>query len=235
MTVRREDRDGVRLLTLARPPVNALDFALVRALGDAFEAAAGDESCRALVVAGAPGIFSAGVDTRRVASYDAAERAEMLQRINRTLLALYAFERPTLAAISGHALGAGLVLALACDRRIAAAGEFRLGLTEAAAGIPFPAAPLAVVRAELSPETLRRLALTSAAPGPESPLLGGVVDEVVPPERLRDTALERALELAAQPGFRAVKRQLRADTIARLRHIVENAEEPLLAGWVQRG
>jgi len=231
-TVRREDRDGVRVLTLARPPVNAIDFALVRALGDAAEGAMSDAGCRALVVTGAPGVFSAGIDTKRIPSYDADERASMLRAVNRTVLALYALEKPAVAAISGHALGAGFVLALTCDLRLVADGEFRLGLTEGKAGIPFPAGPLAVARAELSPESLRRLALTSATEGPASPRLAGIVDRVVPADALLANALDEARALAAQPAFAAVKRQLRGDTIARLRRIVERDEEPLLAGWL---
>jgi 3,2-trans-enoyl-CoA isomerase len=70
VTVRSEDRDGVRVLSLARPPVNALDFALVRALGAACESAA-DAPCTALVLTGIPGVFSAGIDTKRLAVYDA--------------------------------------------------------------------------------------------------------------------------------------------------------------------
>jgi enoyl-CoA hydratase len=231
-TVRREDRDGVRVLSLARPPVNAIDFALVRALGDAAEAAASDPACRALVVIGAPGVFSAGIDTKRVPSYDADERASMLRAVNRTVLELYALEKPAVAAISGHALGAGLVLALTCDLRLAAEGDFRLGLTEGKAGIPFPAGPLAVARAELSPESLRQLALTSATEAPASPRLAGIVDRVVPADALLASAFDEARALAAQPAFAAVKRQLRGDTIARLRRIVERDEEPLLAGWL---
>ena len=230
MTVRSEDRDGVRVLSLARPPVNALDFGLVRALGAAFESA-GDSPCTALVVTGMPGVFSAGIDTKRLAAYDARERAEMLRGVNRTLWTLYAQVKPVVAAISGHALGAGLVLALACDARIAASGAFRLGLTEAAAGVPFPAGPLAVVRAELAPESLRLLALSSAALPPDAPQLAGVVDRVVPAEAVVDEAVAHARQLAAQPAFAAVKRQLRADTVARLRQIVERDEEPLLARW----
>ncbi|HVN40669.1 MAG TPA: enoyl-CoA hydratase/isomerase family protein [Myxococcota bacterium] len=231
-TIHRGDRDGVRVLALARPPVNAIDFALVRALGDAAEAAGSDAACRALVVTGAPGVFSAGIDTKRIPTYDADERASMLRAVNRTVLALYALEKPAVAAISGHALGAGLVLALCCDLRLAADGDFRLGLTEAGAGIPFPAGPLAVARAELSPESLRRLALSSAAEAPGSPWLAGIVDRVVPAEGLLARALDEARALAAQPAFAAVKRQLRGDTIARLRRIVERDEEPLLAGWL---
>src|SRR5262249_32981759 len=125
-----------------------------------------------------------------------------------------------------------LVLVLTCDLRLAAEGDFRLGLTEGKAGIPFPAGPLAVARAELSPESLRQLALTSATAGPASPRLAGIVDRVVPAEGLPAAAQDEARALAAQPAFAAVKRQLRGDTIARLRRIVERDEEPLLQGWL---
>jgi enoyl-CoA hydratase/carnithine racemase len=87
------------------------------------------------------------------------------------------------------------------------------------------------VRAELAPETLRRLALTSAARPPDAPALAGVVVRVVSAESLLADAVAHARELAAQPAFAAVKRQLRGDTVARMQQIVERDEEPLLAGW----
>lgn len=232
MAVKTEARGEVRVLALARPPVNAVDLELVRALSAAVQAAAGDPGCRALVVTGAPGVFCAGIDTKRIPAYDAAQRAEMLRGVNRTVLALYSLEKPMVAAISGHALGAGLVLALTADVRIAARGAFRLGLTEGAAGIPFPACPMALVRAELAPETARRLVLTSATAAPDAPLLAGVVDRVVEPEGLLEAALAEARSLSAQPSFAAVKRQLRSETTARMRRIVEEDDEPLLKGWV---
>jgi enoyl-CoA hydratase len=230
--IAREDRDGVRVLALARPPVNAIDLGLVQALGAALADAEADAGCRALVLTGAAGVFSAGIDTRRIPAYDAAQRAEMLRGLNRTVLALYAFPKPAVAAISGHALGGGLVLALCCDVRVAARGAFRLGLLEAIAGVPFPAGPLTAVRAELSPERARRLALTSVVFGPEDPLAEGVVDRVVAPEALPGEALAEARTLLAQPAFAAVKRQLRAEAVAKLRHIVAADDEPMLASWL---
>lgn len=232
MPVRIEERDGVRVLALARPPLNAIDLELVGALGAAAETIAADAACRALVVTGAPGVFSAGIDTKRIPAYDAARRADMLRAVNRTVLALYGLRIPTVAAISGHALGAGLVLALTADLRLAAAGDFRLGLTEARAGIPFPACPLELVRAELSPERARMLTLTSATAEPGSPLLAGLVDRVVAADALLDAAIGAARDLATQPGFAAVKQQLHAPALARMRRIVEQDEEPLLKSWL---
>jgi len=227
-----EERDGIRTLALQRAPVNALDLSMAEAIAEAIEAARDAASCRAVVLTGMPGVFSAGIDTRRVPSYDAATRARMLRTVNRTITALYGLPKPVVAAISGHALGGGLVLAIACDVRLAARGEFRLGLTEVEAGIPFPAGPLAVVQAELSPESLRRLILATPTLRPDAPALAGVVDRVVEPAALHEAAEAEARRLAALPAYPRVKAQLRGATCERLRRIVEDDRDPLLAGWI---
>ena len=232
MMVHVEQEGDVRVIAMARPPVNAINLALVEELAAAFAAARDDEACRAVVLTGIEGVFSAGIDTREVPAYDAAARAHMLRAVNRTILTLYALPKPVVAAVSGHALGAGLVLALACDLRLAARGEFRLGLTEAQAGVPYPAGPLAVVQAELTPELARVLSLTAVVGDPESHLLGRTVDRVVAHHLLRTEAVREAQQMAVLPAFRAVKAQLRAATVARLQHIVEHDDEPLLAGWI---
>ena len=157
--------ERVAILRLARPPVNAINLELVQTLGAAIEREAAASESRALVLTGLPGVFSAGIDTREVPGYDSSVRAAMLRAINRAVLALYGCPKPTVAAVSGYALGGGLVLALACDVRLAAQGDFRLGLTEVEAGIPFPAGPLAVVQAELPADRARVLALTGAVLG----------------------------------------------------------------------
>ena len=230
--IETEDRGPVRVIALHRPPVNALNLPLAEALNRAARGARDDADCKALVLTGAPGVFSAGIDTREVPAYDAATRSAMLRTINRTISELYALPKPVVAAVSGHALGGALVLVLACDFRLAARGEFRLGLTESAAGIPFPAGPLAVVRAELSPESARLLALTSLVAGPEAPVLRGVIDRVVDPPALLGEAVQEANRLAALPAYGRVKEQLRAATCEQLRRIVERDEEPLHRKWI---
>ena len=230
--VAREDHDGIRVLRLERPPVNALDLELARAAQRAVAEAAGDDACTGIVLTGLPGVFSAGIDTRAVPAYDAATRAEMLRAINATVLALYGLPKPAAAAVSGHALGGAFVLMLACDVRGAARGPFKLGLTEAEAGVPYPAGPLAVVRAELTPSQLRLLALGSQTAEPGARDFEGIIDRVVEPPALLETAVAEVRRLRGLPGFARVKRQLRAATLAELARIVERDDEPLLAGWL---
>lgn len=232
MALVRTTHDGpVRILTVDRPPRNAVDLTLVTALGEAIEAAAGDDACRALVLTGAPPAFSAGIDVKVVPGYDRAARAAMVRGIDRTILTLYGMPKPTVAAVNGHALGGGLVVALACDVRLAAAGGYVLGLLEVTAGIPFPAGPLVVVQSELEPHTANTLALTGCTFGPTDPLAARFLHAVVPAETLVATAIERARGLAELRGYAAVKRQLRAAALAHLERIVRNDADPLLREW----
>jgi len=230
--VEADERDGIRVLRLRRPPVNALNLELAQAANRAIAAAASDPQCSGVVLTGLPGVFSAGIDVREVPAYDAEQRAAMLRTVNRTILSLYSTAKPVVAAISGHALGGAFVLMLACDVRLVARGPFKLGLTEAEAGIPFPAGPLAVVRAELAPSQLRTLALGSLSAGPESDAFAGVIDRVVDAAALLDAALAEARRLRAMPAYGRVKQQLRGATIEQLARIVERDQDPLLERWV---
>lgn len=229
MLVTVTSHDRIRVLTLARAPANALELTLIEAITREVAAAARDDTCAGVVLTGCPGFFSAGVDVKVVPHYGDHERESMLLGINRMVLELYSMTKPMVAAVNGHAIGGGLVLALTADVRLAATGSYGLGLTEAKAGIPFPAGPLAVVEAELPPHTRRQLCLTAQVLAPRDSRLDPVIDRWTAPERLMDEAMTEVAALAELRGHRAVKRQLRAATVRRLREIVEQEDEPLLA------
>jgi enoyl-CoA hydratase/carnithine racemase len=231
-TVRLERDGGVWRLVLDRPPANALDLDLATAFGAAVAEVERSDACRAVVVTGGGLFFSAGIDVKAVPAYDAATRAAMLRAINATIARLYGLPKPTVAALNGHALGGALVAALACDVRIAAAGTYRLGLTESAAGIPFPAVPLRVVEAEVTSRSARLATVASEVLDPAGALAVGFVDTVVEPDALLGAATKRAEALAVLPAFAAVKRQLRRRALDDMRAIVEGDAEPMLAGWI---
>jgi enoyl-CoA hydratase len=232
MFVNVTTHDGVWLLSVARPPVNAIDLALVNELDERLAEAEGSPACRAAVLTGSSSAFSAGIDVKVVPTYDAATRAEMIRAVNRMVLRIYGLPKPTVAAINGHALGGGLVVALACDFRFAAEGSYQLGLTEVTAGIPFPAAPMIVVRSELDPGTARTLTLSGAVFGPADPPAARFIDRLLPRERLVAEAIQHAAQAASAPAYAAVKRQLRADALKEIARIVERDEDPLLRSWL---
>jgi enoyl-CoA hydratase len=227
---RREAADGVALVRFDRPPVNAIDLAVTEELG-ALAAALERAPPKALVLTGAGAAFSAGLDLKLVPAYPPAEKKALVLSINRMVRRLYGLPFPTVAAINGHAMAGGLVLALSCDLRIAAAGAAKLALSEVNVGIPFPLGPLLLVNDIAAGAARRDLALFGRVFDPEGARAAGLVDEVVAPERLLARAAERARALAGLAGYRAIKAQLRAATLAALDRAIAAEDDPIFKLW----
>ena len=224
------DRDGdgpIRVL-LDRPPVNALHLELVQAITEAI-ARAIDERAPAIVLTGRGSCFCAGIDTKAVPTYTHEKRRAAIAAINAMVSAIYAAPVPIVAALNGHALGGGLVMALACDIRVASTGRYRIALNEVEAGVPFPAGPLTVVRAELDASVARDLCLTGRMVEPEEALALRVVDELAEPDQLLDTALALAARLASLSAYAIVKGQVRGPVAAELERIAATGDDPLLS------
>ena len=201
------DRDGVVVVTMDRPPVNAFDAALFRRLAEVFTDLAGDR--RAVVVTATGSSFSAGVDLRSVIGGSASEALELLTAMRGGFLALFRHPAPVVAAINGHAIAGGCIIACAADRRLMAAGRGRIGVSEVRVGVPFPAAAFEIARYALGPR-LGDLALTGRLLSGDEALAIGLVDAVVEPEALLDDALDEARRLAEIPlaVYAYTKRQL---------------------------
>jgi enoyl-CoA hydratase len=229
MTVRQQTSDGTLIVGIDRPPVNALDLDTIAELDRTFAAATREIPKGGVVLTGGGEVFSAGVDTRAFARYTRDQRHSLVRAITQMAARLLAIPVPVVAAINGHALGGGFVLLLACDYRIAAdVATVKLGMLEAQAGIPFPAGPLEILRHELAPELLRRLALTSAVVGVRDLLNSRTIDEVCAAGELTARAVTEAKRLAAQPAFRAVKRQIRGGLALRLAALAAAGQEAFL-------
>ena len=231
-TVRADDREGgVRLLTLDRPPANALDERLLADLAAALAAAAADAAVRAVVLTGAGAFFSGGFDL------SAPRRDETAARRLRALyrdahLRLFTLPKPTVAMVAGHAIAGGLVLVLACDYRLGLDADYRIGLNEVAIGASYPKVAFEIVRLRLTHARAGELLLGAALyPATEAVRLG-VVDELLPADRLETTVLRRAARLGAFPreAYAHTKAALVAEAVARVE--AETEEEAARAGAV---
>jgi enoyl-CoA hydratase len=219
--------DGaVAVLTLRHGPVNALDLELLTAIPDAL-AAAGDAP---VVLTGAGRSFSAGVDLKRIVDGGAPYAERFLPALSAAFLAFFDHPRPVVAAVNGHALAGGCVLAAACDVRLMSGGT--IGLTELAAGVPFPAVALEVMRHAVGP-VVDRLVLTAARLDPEEAHRVGLVHEVVAGD-LHAAAVGWATRLAEVPApvYALAKRQLHGPAHAR---IAAADDREVLALWADQG
>jgi enoyl-CoA hydratase len=228
--VQIEEHGDVALVRIDRPPANAMDLEL---LADGHEVLAdlAQREPGAVVLTGRPGFFSAGVDLKLAPTLGPEQQSAMVAGINRMFAGWFAFPRPVVAAVNGHAIAGGLILALCADYRVGAT-EGKLGLTELRAGIGYPAAARIVVQRELAPPAARLLMLRADLIGPERALELGVVDELAGPDALLDRAVTVAAEFAALPhdAYTRVKQQVRGEVIAEIERAI--ADDPMLRGWL---
>jgi len=222
------ERGAVRELRLARPPANALSPELMAALTAALAQAAADaapvpaepaasgERVAALVLSGAPGMFSAGLDLPFLLTLDRAGIHAMWRDFYALLRALAASPLPVVAAITGHSPAGGAVLALHCDARVMADGDFRIGLNEVRVGLPLPPVILAAMRRAVGPRQAERMCVSGTLALPAEAARVGLVDEVVPPGEVVERAAAIAAELAALPraAMTQTRRLARADLAA---------------------
>ncbi len=197
--VEREDR--IAIITLNRPGVlNALSQATVDELDAAIDELGADEGVRAIIITGAgEKAFAAGADIKELhALSSATEAAEFIGRRHRFLFKLAKLPKPVIAALNGYALGGGCELALACDIRIAAETA-RLGQPEINVGmIPGTGGTQRLLRL-VGPGMAKYLIMTGDHISAQEALRIGLVEKVVPPEKLMDEAKALATKLAAKP------------------------------------
>jgi enoyl-CoA hydratase len=222
----------VRVLTLDRPPANVLEETLLVEIDTALRAAERDDAVRALVLTGAGAFFSGGFDL--AAPRRDAAQARALRTLYRDVhVRLLAFPKPTLAQLSGHAIAGGLVLVLACDYRLGAVGEYKVGLNEVAIGASFPRAALEIVRLRLPHARASELLLGAALYPAGQALRLGIVDELLPPETLADTVARRAARMGAFPRetYAHTKAALVAAAIANVMGEPPDADDRAAAVW----
>src|SRR5712692_3958776 len=166
---------------------------------------------RALVITGYEGFFSAGLDLPALDALDERAMGSFMSGFSRTMLRIFELPLPVVAAVNGHAIAGGCVLALQADVRIAADRDLRIGLNETQLGIGLPAIVLETLRFQVPGTSLAPIALEGRLFSPREALQLGLVHEVVPEAELLDRAMQRAKALAALPpyGVRQVKAALR--------------------------
>jgi Delta3-Delta2-enoyl-CoA isomerase len=210
--VHAERSDGLLILTLARGKANALNAELIEELHGAVTDAAADASVRGLVLASdRPRFFSSGFDIREVFGYDREGMAAFFGRFIDVYESLYHFPKPAVAALSGHTFAGGAILAVTCDFRIMAEGDFGFALNEINLGLALTPTIRRMVVDAVGIVHAREVMLLGEPLTPARALEIGLVRELAPADQVRGRAIAFARALAAKPAvaYREIKYSLR--------------------------
>ena len=208
--------------------VNAMSLAFFEGLGGALDRAEQDQP-GAVVIAGRPGMFSAGLNLKLLPTLAPEDLRTTLIAFGRIMLRVFTFPIPTVAAVSGHAVAGGAMLAFACDLRFMADGPFRLHLNEVAIGLPLPTWAIVLAQSAISPRWHTEAMLHARAYSPDEALARQMIDGVArPAERVVDEAC------AAAAGLAALDRAAYATSKARLRAMAVKWASDLLEAEMSR-
>lgn len=207
--------DRITEINLARPPVNALNLDLLRTLRKAVDDSVA-QGARGIVLSGAPGLFSAGVDVPELIQGDRAAVREYWQAFFALCGTLAQIPIPIVAAITGHSPAGGAVLALFCDYRVMAEGPFKIGLNEVQVGLIVPDAIQLALRRVVGTYRAERLLVAGAMIDAAEALGCGFIDEVTGVDQVTTRALHWLGALLALPSHAmlATRKLARADLAA---------------------
>lgn len=172
-----EHDHGILELRLVRPPVNALNPELVTALKQTIEQAP-NEGAAALVLSGSPGLFSAGLDIPALLQLDRDAMRAFWRDFFGLCAALARSPVPVAAAVTGHSPAGGAVLAIFCDYRVMARGEYKIGLNEVQVGLTVPDCIQAALRRLVGAYRAERLLIEGTMLDADDALAAGMVDEL---------------------------------------------------------
>ncbi len=221
---------AVTELRLSRPPVNAFNQALVEALLDAHKKSVKGNS-QVIVISGNEGIFSAGLDVRELLGQSRNAMQVFWGRFFELMYAMLSSPVPVIAAVTGHAPGGGGVLAIHCDYRVAAEGDFRIGLNEVQVGMLAPEPVIRVMESVVGERQAALLTMTGRLLAMQEAHAAGLVDELVPPAEVVPRALAFARELLELPP-----RAMNATRLAARRSLLEGRPDAaeirrMTEGW----
>ena len=207
--------DGIAQITMDDGKANAMNWGFFKEMGKRMDQAESD-GAKALVITGRPGFFSGGLDLKLLPTLSASEMGDFLITFARTMLRVFSFPVPTIAAITGHAIAGGAMLAFACDRRFALDGPYRIQMNETLIGIPLPSWMFLIARSAIPSRWRNEALLHARAYNPNEALERGILDAVAPEANSLAAQVKAATaEMLSLnlPAYAASKKNLRQEEI----------------------
>jgi enoyl-CoA hydratase/carnithine racemase len=209
--IKTETNEGLLVVTMARGKANALNSAMIDEMSAAIADAGSNDGVRGVVLASDRArFFSSGFDVTEVFEYDRDTMTDFFGRFIDLYEGIMRLPKPVVAAVSGHAFAGGAVLALACDTRVMAEGEFGFALNEINLGMALPPGMIRMAASALGVTRARELVLEARILSPAESLEFGLAAHLVAPDQALERAVAQARKMADKPPltFGAIKGSL---------------------------
>jgi 3,2-trans-enoyl-CoA isomerase len=202
---------GIATVTLSRGKVNAINEAFVEELDGCFKQLRTDPEVKAILLTGQGKFFSFGFDIPEFLSYSKEQFIRYLMKFTRFYKDLFLFEKPVVAALNGHTVAGGCMIANACDCRLMVAGKARISLNEITFGSSVFAGSVEILKYQVGARAAESILYSGAMYSAEEALRLGLVDRTCSEEALMEEAVKAAVDLGGKDGsaFRAIKHLLR--------------------------
>jgi len=209
--VRLSRNDGIAEVRLARGKVNALNQHFVEEMAGCFHRLAADADVNAVILTGDGPFFSFGFDIPEFLSYSRETFIEFVDRFTGLYTYLFTYPKPVIAALNGHAIAGGCMLALACDYRIMVSGKAKISLNEITFGSSVFAGSVAMLKFLVGGKNAQAILYDGTMYSAEAASHLGIIEQVSSADKLMEDARQVAGRLAANPGvFLSIKSLLRS-------------------------
>ena len=218
--------NGIAQITMDDGKVNAMSWGFFEEMGKNLDQAESD-GAKALVITGRPGFFSGGLDLKLLPTLSTSEMKNFTTTFARTMLRVFSFPVPTIAASTGHAVAGGAMLTFACDRRFALDGPYRIQMNETLIGIPLPAWMFLIAGSAIPSRWRTEALLHARAYNPNEALERGILDAVAPEANSLAAQVKAATEELLSlnlPAYAASKKNLRQ---AEIEHVLDLLKKEL--------
>ena len=216
-------KDNYGIIQMDREKVNPMNYEFVAGLRIALKNFLEDDRIEGAIINGKENIFSAGLDLPELYSYDEMQFDKFWRNFMDLVFDMIAFDKPLIASINGHAPAGGCVIAICCDYRVMASGNYKIGLNEIPVGLVLPRALFEIYSYWLGTKTAYQYALEGKLMLPEHAKEIGLIDEIVPPENVLAAAeeqLKRYLQFD-QNSWRISKRQMKQNLLKSITNVTE--------------
>lgn len=236
-----EKTGNVTVVRMNSNPMNVMNEGFFSDLDEAFATLESDHTESPVVLTSSQRAFSAGLDLKYhlslFASGDEEEIRRWYDRFRGALLRVFAYEKPVVAAVNGHAIAGGLILALCCDYRVCVDSGARFGLNEITIGFPIPSAVAQIVLYALGTAAARRVIATGFLYEPRDAVRLGFFDGSCEADKLLSHCVDFAGQYSPSliPGYAFSKRALRCEVVANMEGVCAEVDRELPAILRSRG